>query len=139
MRLRQYNLGKWLGFYYSELQNSLSIVGIVNSLVNLSVLWAVASKTIVIWFPWLNYPLFMGIVFATVMIVLPLADYTLIYKTRQTFLNEQGWKHGNPVKVQLDRMESAIVMLMKKNNVDDTEIEKYLKEIKETDAGNRQK
>jgi ABC-type amino acid transport system permease subunit len=118
MKLKQYNLGKWVGVYYSELQNSLSIVGIVNSLVNLTVLWAVASKSIVYWFPWLNYPLFMIIVFAIVLAILPLADYILLYKTRQSFLNEQGWKHDNPVKWELDIMKKQMIKMCEKMNVE---------------------
>ena len=111
MRIKQYNLGKWVGIYYSQLMNSLSIVGMGNSLINLTTLWAVANTTIVGWFPWLTYPLLMGIVFVIVLVILPVADYMLLYDTRQRYLNEQACKHDNPIMRELATVKDELALI----------------------------
>lgn len=124
MKLKQYYLGKWAGVYYAELLNGLSMVGVANALVNLTVLWAVASKDIVYWFSWLTYPIYVAIIFTIVLIVLPLFDYMLVNKTRQAFLNDQTWRHDNPIKNKLDAIEEKqkliekqLVMICEKLNI----------------------
>lgn len=111
--MKQYHLGKWVGAYYTELTNSLGIVGMGSSLVNLTVLWAVASDKILSLFPWLTYPLFMGIVFFVVLVILPILDYTLLYKTRQAFQNRQGYAHDNPFKKDIEDVKTEIRKLRK--------------------------
>jgi len=119
VRIKQYNLGKWVGIYYSQLMNSLSIVGMGNSLINLTTLWAVANTTIVHWFPWLTYPLLMGIVFVIVLVILPVADYMLLYDTRQRYLNEQACKHDNPIIRELGIMKRDLELIKNKLNIEE--------------------
>jgi hypothetical protein len=119
VKIKQYNLGKWVGIYYSQLINSLSIVGIGNSLINLTTLWAVANKSIVQFFPWLTYPILLGAIFVIVLVILPVSDYAFLYSTRQRYLNEQACKHDNPIIKKLVAMEKDLVLIKNKLNIEE--------------------
>lgn len=108
LKLKQLNLGKLVGAYYTELTYSLSLVGIGSSLVSLTVLWSVVDLRLYV--SWLTYPLFMGIVFFIVLVVLPMFDYFFLYRTRQAFLNRQGYV-DNPFKNDLADIKAEIALL----------------------------
>src|SRR3990172_3022118 len=112
--MKQFDLGKPFGAYYTQLQRSLSLTGVGQSLVGLTVLWAVASDDLQHWLPWLTYPLFMGIVFFAVMVAIPAVDYVFIYKTQQRFLNVQGYKHDNPFRSDLEIVKADLELLKAK-------------------------
>lgn len=121
MKIKQYDLGRWFGLYYTELQNSLSIVGLFSSLVGLTVLWAVASTSIIYWVPWLTYPLFMGIVFFVVLFILPVVHYSFLYKTQQRFQSEQGYKHDNPFTRDMQQVKRDMAKIKAKLGITDDE------------------
>ena len=117
--MKQFNLGRWPGAYYSQLINGLTIISVGSSIVNLTVLWAVTQDQIKRWFPWLNYALFLGIILFIVMVFLPLIDYMFLYKTRQAFLNEQGYKHKNPFREDIDLIKADLKELLEKDKRND--------------------
>ncbi len=117
--LKQYNTGKWFGAYYTELINSLGIVGIGNSLVGLTVLWVVASQSVTRFLPWLSYSLFIVVVFAVVLAILPLLHYIFMYKAIQGFQSEQSYKHMNPFKTDMDKIRHDLNLIKKRLDIKD--------------------
>lgn len=103
--MKQFNLGRWFGTYWVELQNSMGLVGLGTSLMNMTVFWAIVGVKVQEFLPWLSYPLFMGIVFFIVLVALPYLHWTFMYAAPQQVASEQSYKHNNPFKDDIDHLK----------------------------------
>jgi hypothetical protein len=59
------------------------------------------------WFPWLTFPLFLAIL-AIVLAFSMVLEYKLVLPSTIAYLNQQGYKHQNPIREQLDRIENEL-------------------------------
>lgn len=117
--MKQINLGKGFGVYFTELQNSMGLVGLGSSLMNLTVLWAVAGEQIRALIPWLNYPLFTGLVFLVVLVILPVIHWFFLYAAPQQVQSEQSYKHNNPFKSDIEQLKADIALIKKHMGIEE--------------------
>lgn len=111
--MRQYNLGRWLGAYYTQLQYSASYMVFINLTMLSVTMWASARAQIVDLLPWLTFPLFLAIALVLLLVVLPLFDYVFMMKSRMSYQNEQSWRHNNPANEILARVEEKLDRIQK--------------------------
>jgi hypothetical protein len=103
--MKQYNIGWFFGLYWTQLQFSASYIGFISFAMVSTTMWVLAGKSLQELFPWLSFALFALLIFVSLFLIIPWLDYKFMQKTRQAYLNEQGWKHDNPTRLLLERME----------------------------------
>lgn len=121
MILKQLNPGTWVGGYYTEFQNGISMSGMISVIFNMSTLWIVGQTTIKNIIPWFNYTIFLIILLLTVFIILPSFHYFLIYKPSIEFLNIQRAKHKNPEIDLINKLIKQNELIIKTLNIKEEE------------------
>ena len=106
--LKQYNLGKWLGFGYSQTFNTMAYINIFMAGINLLTFW---HTTFIParpdWLAWLSLPLFVLFILLAFGVV-GLLDYKLIMSARVAFSNRQFFRHDNPLLSELNAVKSEL-------------------------------
>lgn len=64
------------------------------------------------WMPWFTFPMFLGILVVLVSLSMVL-EYKLVLPSTMAYLNLQQYKHQNPIKAQLDRIEATLAKMQK--------------------------
>jgi hypothetical protein len=104
--LKQYNLGKWLGFGYSQTFNTMAYINIFMAGINLLTFW---HTTFIParpeWLSWLSLPVFILFILLSFGFV-GLLDYKLIMSARVAFSNRQFFRHDNPILKELNALKS---------------------------------
>ena len=105
---RQYGIGNWWGAFKNVAAGSSMYVTIINL-----VLIAVTAYGTTI-APWLqgqglNIPFitFFGVLFMIVLIIFAF-EYKLSIPSQFSFWNDQWWRHNNPIKRKMDKMDKKL-------------------------------
>jgi uncharacterized protein involved in cysteine biosynthesis len=103
--LRQYNLGKWLGFSYSQTFNTMAYINIFMAGINLLTFWHTTMiQTRPEWLDWLSLPIFVGFILL-VFGVVGFLDYKMVMPARVAFSNRQFFRHDNPLLAELQEIK----------------------------------
>ncbi len=106
--MKQYNIGRWVGAYYVQLQYSAGYLMFVNFTMLAGTLWVTAQSQLQELVGWLTFPYFMGIALVGLFVVLPLCDYVFMMRARMSYQNEQSWKHENPALKKFDNITEEL-------------------------------
>jgi hypothetical protein len=111
--LGQRKSGAWLGGVKIVIQSAMFYLTAVNFLL---LLWLNISNTaydeiirdfMTKHMPWFNFPIFMGILFAF-MLVAMYFEYKYVIPSSWKFQNWQWYEHGNPMRTELGKMEKRL-------------------------------
>ena len=130
---RQYNIGQWWGGFLQIFSN----IAVFLSLFNTTLLVPIAYVT---WFtPWVSnlglivpFTVFVSVIFI-IGIVLLVVGYKVLVPSSFVFANAQAWKHANPIRTKLNKMEKNQDNQNKRLKV----IEKILREVEKQIYSNR--
>lgn len=105
---RQHNIGNWWGAFKNVAAGATMYITIINLLL----LTVTAYGTTIA--PWmqgkgLNIPFvaFLGIMFLGVMLVFAF-EYKVSMPSLFSFWNDQWWKHDNPIRRRMDKMDKRL-------------------------------
>ena len=111
--VKQYNIGKWFGAYYTQMQYSAGYMVAVNFVLLATTVWATSQTQIRALTKWISYPLFISVALFFIFVVLPTFDYMFMMKPRTIYQNSQGWIHDNPTNKELKLLRGEIEALRK--------------------------
>ena len=105
---KQYHISGWVG----ALKDLFTRVVFYVTALNFVLLAATAyhttlRETIQSQLPWLTFPVFLGVLVVLVLISMVI-EYKIVLPSTIAYLNEQGYKHQNPIRAQLDRIEKML-------------------------------
>lgn len=83
-------------------------LGLVNFFFNSLVVYSVSLKPwLTEWIPWFNIFSWLGLLLSIIIIVMVL-EYKIIYPARQTFRNQQEYAHNSPIQKDLQRIKEKL-------------------------------
>jgi len=109
---KQYNL-RWLGTFINLVYMSMPILGIATNVMEAGTFYGVQKVNIRHFAPWMTFPVFMCFVIIVGLLIL-VGFYLFIYKAYQTFVNNQTYKHENPMQKDLAKILKRQDQIMKK-------------------------
>lgn len=111
--LRQYSIGNWWGAFRNISTNVMSYVIFLNFILVAPIGYSMAVA------PWLEargvpMPLivFMGIIMLGILLIFVL-EYKLSIPSQYSFWNDQWWRHNNPIKDKMDKMDKRLKAMEK--------------------------
>lgn len=118
VKVKQVKLPSWVGALWVQYMHSLSYISVINFGMLSVTLWGIAGVSIKGVVPWASYWLFLGFVICIIMMAMFL-DYTLMYKTRQEYLNRQAVKHTNPAYLEIMEQSKRLKRIEKKLGIEE--------------------
>ena len=109
MRLKQFNLGSFVGGLRYQAAKSMFYMSMLSIFFTSSAAYAQIRE----WFPWVNYWMIAAFVVALFFIVM-LFEHTFIYKSEITYISRNTFGEHNPTTVLLLKMNKKIEALEKK-------------------------
>jgi len=110
---RQYDIGNWWGAFKNVAAGSSMYVTIIN----LVLLAVTAYGTTIA--PWLQgkglnvtFAAFFGILLVIVLVIFAF-EYKASIPSQFSFWNDQWWRHNNPIKKKMDKMDKRLVAIEK--------------------------
>ena len=103
MKIKQHNLGTKFG----AIRFLASRTMIYMSVYSLFALSAAAIPTIGVWFPWINFPILIGIVVAFFLVAMVL-DHLFVYKAEIDYTTKQAYIDENPAAKALKKVERGV-------------------------------
>jgi len=112
--LKQHQLGQLPGAVKHVFNSTLGYVGYIN----FSLIVAVAYNTTLRdplqqYFPWLTFPMFIGVMVVVVGLAM-LIEYKLMMPSSISFGLSQSWRHRNPVRTELEKINKRLEKIEKK-------------------------
>ena len=104
--MHQHNFGMGLGAIKSQANNAQFYIG----LVQLGLVAVAAITKLQVWFPWMSFPMLLGILFVLYLILM-LVDYKLVLPATLAFNSSQAWRHRSPMKVDTDILKADMKRL----------------------------
>ena len=120
MNLKQAKPRVWLGGFQIQLIYSQSYyISFINSGFMACMFWyTTAGPSIRPYAPWIQFWMF-GLLMISVVISVMVLDYVFIYPSRQGYLNQQAYKHVNPVAYDLQKLKIDIDRIKEKLGIED--------------------
>ena len=103
---KQYNI-KGIGSFINVFYLSLPIFGIATNVMEAGTFYGVQKTNIHHLAPWLSFQLFMAGIVVIGLIILVMF-FKFVYPSYYKFLNEQSYKHNNPIKKDLDKIKEKL-------------------------------
>lgn len=123
--LRQYNLGHWLGFTYSQTFNTMAYLNIFMAGINMLTFWHTTMvQTRPDYLAWITLPIFIGLVFVGFWLV-GFIDYKFVMPARVSFSNRQFFRHDNPLLGELERQREIERRIAAKLGIDISDLETH--------------
>jgi len=118
---KQYGVSGKIGGAKDLLGRTLFYVSIINFiLITVTAYSTTLRDTLQMWFPWLNFPIFLGILVVGLLLAMIL-EYKIVLPSAWAFTNKQQYEHQSLIRKQLDGIEKTL-----------SEIQKNQGEIKDT-------
>jgi len=110
----------WVGRLQMQLINTQSLyVGMAQSLMMLGMFWyTTAAPNVRPVAPWFNFWFFLGLIVVGIMAVM-VFDFVFVYPSRQSYLNQQAYKHENPVVEDIKRIDERVNKIFKHLGLED--------------------
>jgi len=123
--LRQHNLGRWLGFSYSQTFNTMAYFNIFMGGINLLTFWHTTMvQTRPDYLAWISLPIFIGFVFMGFWFV-GFMDYKFVMPARVAFSNRQFFRHDNPLLAELARQREIERRIADKLGIDISDLDEH--------------
>ena len=123
--LRQHNLGKWLGFSYSQTFNTMAYLNVFMAAINLLTFWHTTMvQTRPDYLAWVSLPVFVAFILLAFSIV-GFLDYKFIMPARVSFSNQQFFRHENPLLGELERQREIERRIAAKLGIDISDLDKH--------------
>ncbi len=111
---RQYNVGGFVGGIKDILTRVILYVSFINFLLlAVTAYHTTLESTLRTWMSWMTLPIFVGILTVLVLISMVI-EYKIVLPSTIAYLNLQGYKHQNPIREQLDRVERTLADIQEK-------------------------
>ena len=114
---KQYKASGKIGGAKDLLMRTLFYVSIINFiLIAITAYHTTLRDTLLSWFPWLNFPIFLGILVVGLLLLMVL-EYKIVLPSSWAFSNRQQYEHQNLIRKQLDKIEETLSEIQKKQGV----------------------
>lgn len=109
--LKQYSVGAWPGALKDLLGRTVFYLTPINLFMLAATTYHVTARAFLQqYFPWVNFWMFFGLLVFVVLCAM-VAEYKIIYPSTVYYGNIQGYKHGNPVRRDLENIAGEIKRL----------------------------
>ena len=110
----QYKVSGKIGGAKDLLGRTLFYVSIINFiLITVTAYSTTLRDTLQMWFPWLNFPIFLGILVVGLLLAMIL-EYKIVLPSAWAFTNKQQYEHQSLIRKQLDGIEKTLSEIQKK-------------------------
>lgn len=119
IKLPQFRTGSYIGAFMTTVSQSMIFLSIANTVMLMATFYNTSSGTLLRWFPWLSFWVFLAIMVAGSAVVL-LLTYTVYQPSYMEFFLTQSWKHNNPTRDKLMEMDRDIKAIKKALGITDS-------------------
>lgn len=116
--IQQHYTGHNIGGFLDTYQRTAGIMNIVQYVSMIIILYTTSAQP---WFathfPWITFPVYMTVTFATIVAIMVIA-YIIIAPSHYAFWNQQIWKHDNPLRTNVERIEENQKRIMEKLGIE---------------------
>jgi len=110
----QYKVSGKIGGLKDLLGRTLFYVSIINFiLITVTAYSTTLRDTLQMWFPWLNFPIFLGILVVGLLLAMIL-EYKIVLPSAWAFTNKQQYEHQSLIRKQLDGIEKTLSEIQEK-------------------------
>ena len=133
--LKQYNIGPWLGGFKDLFGRTMFYMTPINLFMLAATTYHVTARDFVWQFaPWFNFWIFFsGLVLIAVCAMV--IEFKVIFPSSVFFSNIQGYKHGNPIRSDLEIIMREIKKIDAKLDAIEAKYDEHAEEL-EKGAGN---
>ena len=105
---KQYDI-KWIGSFINVLYLTAPLISIGIGILNVATFFAVVQGYMhqTRLFEWVTFPIFFGFIVACGLLMIYLF-YKFVYPSYYTFLNQQSYKHNNPIRKDLAEIKEKL-------------------------------
>jgi len=109
---KQHNIGSWVGGLKDIFTRALFYVTAINFLLLAATAYHTTLRDALLerQLAWMTFPVFIGLLLVLIL-VLMVVEYKLILPSTMAYLNAQVYKHENPIRRQLNRIEETLKAL----------------------------
>ena len=112
--LRQYNTGRKIGALLDTYQRTAGVISAIQYVTMIIILYTTSARPFLdIYYPWVTFWMFMLIAVVMVLVVMVIV-YMIAAPSTFAFHNQQLWKHDNPMRFKLEKIEKKQVLLDEK-------------------------
>jgi len=110
----QYKVSGKIGGLKDLLGRTLFYVSIINFiLIAVTAYHTTLRDTLLSWFPWLNFSIFLGVLVVGLLLMMIL-EYKIVLPSTWAFTNKQQYEHQSLIRKQLDGIEKTLSEIQEK-------------------------
>ena len=117
--IRQHYTGKYIGGFIDTYQRSVGILGSIQYVAIIIVLYTTSARPFFdTYLPWMTFTIYILITFVLAIGIMAGA-YIIGAPSSFAYWNHQIWKHENPQRTKLEKIERNQRLIMKKLGIED--------------------
>ena len=119
--IRQHYTGKNIGGLIDTYQRSVGIVGAIQYIAVVIILYTTSLRPFLsTHLPWMSFGVYIAVAF-TIMLGIMVVSYIIGAPSSFAYWNHQIWKHDNPQRAKLERLEYNQKKIMEKLGINESE------------------